>query len=197
MASEPNKVGIFVFDEVEVLDFAGPFEVFSIAGRRDNLEPFDVYTVSERPGPILARNGLSINPRFTFADCPPPDILVVPGGFGTRREMNKPAVVSWVRLASAASLITFSVCTGSLILATAGLLEGLAATTHHRALDELRAVAPHTRVVPGQKVVDTGRIVTSGGISAGINGALSLVGRLMGDQYALEAAHYMEYDWIR
>lgn len=194
---QPIKVGIFLFDEVEVLDFAGPFEVFSIAGRRDNLEPFDVFTLAELPGPILARNGLSINPRYTFSDCPPPDILVVPGGFGTRREMKKSDVVTWVRTASAASRITFSVCTGALVLATAGLLEGLEATTHHLALDELRAVAPNTRVIEDRKVVDTGRIVTSGGISAGINGALSLVARLMGEAAALETAHYMEYDWIR
>ena len=197
MASPPMRVGIFLFDEVEVLDFAGPFEVFSIAGRRDNLEPFEVFTVAERPEPVLARNGLSINPRYTFADCPPPDILVVPGGFGTRREMKNPAVVTWVRTTSWASQITFSVCTGSLVLAMAGLLEGLEATTHHLALDELKAVAPNTRVQPDQKVVDTGRIVTSGGISAGINGALSLVARLMGEEYAVEAARYMEYDWIR
>ena len=90
------RTAILIFDEVEVLDFAGPFEVFSVTGRRQKLEPFDVYTVAERAGPVLARNGLSINPRYSFADCPTPEILVVPGGFGTRREMKNPVMIEWI-----------------------------------------------------------------------------------------------------
>jgi len=88
MANHPRNVAIFIFDEVEVLDFCGPFEVFSVTGRRDGSNPFNVYTVAQEPRPILARNELSINPRYTFSDCPAPDILLIPGGFGTRREMN-------------------------------------------------------------------------------------------------------------
>jgi len=92
-----RNVAILIFDEVEVLDFAGPFEVFSITGRQKQQTPFNVYTVAETAGPILARNQLSVNPRYAFADCPPPDILVVPGGWETRREMNNAALIDWIK----------------------------------------------------------------------------------------------------
>jgi transcriptional regulator GlxA family with amidase domain len=190
-----RNVAILLFDEVEVLDFAGPFEVFSVAGRRDGLTPFNVYTVAESDRPVLARNGLSVNPRYTIANCPAPDIVVVPGGFGTRREINNPIVLDWIRRVSGPAEITFSVCTGALLLGKVGLLDGLRATTHFGALDELAKAAPGATVARGEKVVDNGRIVTSAGISAGIEAALHLVGRLLGVAHAVETARYMEYDW--
>lgn len=191
----PRNVAILLFDGVEVLDFAGPFEVFSVAGRRDGLDPFNVYTVAETSRPISARNELSINPRYTIENCPAADIVVIPGGFGTRREMHNPVILDWIQRASAAGEITFSVCTGALLLGKAGLLDGLRATTHFAAFGELAEAAPRAALAVQEKVVDNGRIVTSAGISAGIEAALHLVGRLLGLNYAIETARYMEYDW--
>jgi transcriptional regulator GlxA family with amidase domain len=191
----PRNVAVLVFDEVEVLDFCGPFEVFSVTGRREDLDLFRVYTVAERPGAVAARGGLAVLPPFTLADAPPADVLVVPGGFGTRREMENPAVVAWVRDAAARAEVVLSVCTGALILARAGVLDGLQATTHYGALDLLERVAPETRVLRDHRIVDNGRIVVSAGVSAGIDAALHVVAKLHGRDRALETARYMEYNW--
>ena len=193
------RTAILLFDEVEVLDFAGPFEVFSVTGRRQKLEPFDVYTVAERAGPIAARNGLSINPRYSFADCPAPEILVVPGGFGTRREMKNPAMIEWISRVAPECQLVLSVCTGALMLGTAGLLTGREATTHFLAFDELRTAAPDSVVRPDQRIVDNGNIIMSAGVSAGIDMSLHVVARLLGVEVARETARYMEYEgnWER
>lgn len=193
-ATRTRRVAVLLFDEVEVLDFAGPFEVFSVAGRRHGLVPFDVYTVAERAGPVTARNGLSVNPRHTLADCPAPDVLVVPGGYGTRREMHNAPLVAWVGRTARASEVALSVCTGALILGRAGLLDGLEATTHFGALDLLRETAPAARVRDDLRVVDNGAVVLSAGVSAGIDAALHLVARFLGEAHARETARYMEYD---
>jgi transcriptional regulator GlxA family with amidase domain len=193
------RTAIVLFDEVEVLDFAGPFEVFSVTGRRRKLEPFDVYTVAERLAPVSARNGLSLNPRHSFADCPPPDILVIPGGYGTRREMKNPMMLEWLARTAPGCELILSVCTGALVLGAAGLLDGREATTHFLAFDELRAVAPHATVREGQRIVDNGNLVLSAGVSAGIDMSLHVVARLLGVEVARETAHYMEYEgrWER
>jgi transcriptional regulator GlxA family with amidase domain len=199
-----RKVAIVIFDDMEVLDFAGPFEVFSVAGRNEQVKPFDVKLVAQDPGLIRARNEFCVMPHSTFEDCPQQDILIVPGGgghradgtpFGTRKEMNNPAMLEFIQHLNISTELTLSVCTGALVLARAGLLEGLRATTHHGAFDQLRAVAPNTTVLEGVKMVDAGRIVTSGGISAGIDMSLGVVARLLGRDVALETAQYMEYDW--
>jgi transcriptional regulator GlxA family with amidase domain len=189
-----RTVGILLFDEVEVLDFAGPFEVFSVSGRRNQLDLFHVVTVSERGQPIAARNGLIVTPSHSFATCPRLDIVLVPGGFGTRREMKNPVVLEWVRSAAVSAGFVLSVCTGSLVLGSAGLLEGVHATTHFLALDELRAVAPGTVVHADARYVDNGRIICSAGVSAGIDMSLHVVRLLHGEDIALEAARYMEYE---
>lgn len=192
-----RTVAIVLFDEVEVLDFAGPFEVFSVCGRRSQLDPFDVYTVSERGQTIRARNGLVVTPLHSFASAPRPDILLVPGGFGTRREMKNPVMLEWVAATGNSSEFLLSVCTGALVLACAGLLDGMAATTHHLAFNELRAVAPRSTVREGARIVDNGRVILSSGVSAGIDMSLHVVSRLLGEDLALETARYMEYegDW--
>src|SRR5437773_2769710 len=174
-----RNVAILIFDEVEVLDFAGPFEVFSVTGRQKQQTPFNVYTVAEKSGSVLARNQLSVNPRYAFADCPPPDILVVPGGWGTRREMNNAALIDWIKTTAGKVESILSVCTGALLLAKAGLFDGLKATTHHGALDLLRQVAPKTTVLDKQRVIDNGKIIVSAGVSAGIDGAFHVVARLL------------------
>ncbi|MBU4434760.1 MAG: DJ-1/PfpI family protein [Alphaproteobacteria bacterium] len=190
----PLRVAVWIFDGVEVLDFAGPFEVFGVARDARGAFGFEVFTVALEDRPIIARNGLRVLPHMGAADAGPVDILVVPGGFGSRREMRDEAALAFVRRVSAEAHATLSICTGALILGAAGLLRGLAATTHFGALEELRAldcgeVRPHARVV------DNGRILTSAGISAGIDGALHLVSRYMGAARAVETARYMQYDW--
>lgn len=190
-----RQVAILLFDDVEVLDFAGPFEVFGITGKRDGSDPFDVCTVAADRRPIQARNGLSINPAYDFDDCPPCQILVVPGGFGTRREKNNGAMLDFIRRQATDADRVLSVCTGALLLAKAGLLDGLSATTHHRALSELREDAPSTTVLDQARVVDNGKVILSAGISAGIDSALYTVAQLHGLEQAVETATYMEYDW--
>lgn len=191
-----RNVAMLIFDEVEVLDFCGPFEVFGVAGLRSTGErPFYVYTIAEKSEPVSARNGLSINPNFTLADCPQPDILLVPGGWGTRRVIHNEALVNWVREQAGHVELVLSVCTGALVLAKAGLLEGLSATTHFQALNELRDLAPNTTLCLDQRYVDNGQVVLSAGISAGIDMSLYVVARLLGEEQANETARYMQYDY--
>jgi len=189
------RVAILLFDEVEVLDFAGPFEVFSIAGARSGAPSFNVETVALQDGPITARGGLKIIPTHTAAQLPPADILVVPGGYGTRPQLHNPAMIAFLQKHSAACQLTLSVCTGSLLLAKAGLLDGLGATTHAGAMSELTAMAGTFRVFPEARIVDSGHVVTSTGISAGIEMSLYMVARLVGVELADEAARFMHYDW--
>ena len=198
-----RNVAILVFDDVEVLDFCGPFEVFSVTGKRDGSDPFNVYTVAERT-PVSARNALSVNPHYTFEDVPRPDILVVPGGggrredgtpFGTRKEMDNEVLLTWLNELAPKTEHVLSICTGALLLAKAGLIGNLAATTHHAAFNELRRVAPDADVREGERVVDNGKVIFSGGISAGIDATFYLVTKLLGREAALETATYMEYNW--
>ena len=193
--SRPRNVAILIFNDVELLDFCGPFEVFSVTGRRENLAPFNVYTVAEKSDPITTRNQLSVNPQYTIHDCPQPDILLVPGGQGTRREMNNPTLVDWIKECSQKAELILSVCTGALLLAKAGLLDGLSATTHHDAIELLKEIAPNTIIQGTQRVVDNGKIILSAGISAGIDMSLYVVAKLLGKEQALKTAQYMEYDW--
>ena len=147
-----------MFDNVEVMDFAGPFEVFGVSGQREGKNLFDVYTVARESKPIMARNNLSINPDYSFRDCPAPDILVVPGGFGTRREKRNPSVLEFIRRNAEQTERVLSVCTGALLLAKAGLLDGLHVTTHRGALAELSGDAPTATVLKSARVVDNGKI---------------------------------------
>ncbi len=192
---QTRSVAILIFDEVEILDFCGPYEVFGVTGRHNNSQPFNVYTVAEYSKPIIARNQLSINPQYTIANCPPSDILLVPGGFGTRREMHNLVLINWIKKCSSQSELLLSVCTGALLLAKAGLLENLAATTHYLAIDLLKEVAPNTEIRIGDRFVDNGKIIVSAGISAGIDMSFYVVAKLLGKQAAIETAQYMEYDW--
>jgi putative intracellular protease/amidase len=167
------RVAIFIFNEVEVLDFAGPFEVFGVAGLRTmSIPPFEVFTVAQFDT-IHARNHLTIKPAYTFDKAPKADILVIPGGgglhpdgtpFGSRREMNNPIVLKWIQEQSAQAKLTLSVCTGSLILAKAGLLEGKSATTHFKAIDALRNVSGNITVKENTRFVDEETIISSAGI---------------------------------
>lgn len=197
------QVGILVFDDVEVLDFAGPFEVFSRARlkpgvesrRSDDSAPFDVFTVAPRPGPIVATGGLQIVPRFDFTTVPAIDVLVVPGGFGTRPLLEDEGVLTWLRRTAVAAQRVTSVCTGSLLLAKAGLLTGRRATTHWSSLDRLAGLDPTITVESGQRVVND-VVITSAGVSAGIDMAFAVVARYCGREVADETARYIEYPFL-
>src|SRR5262249_52964525 len=143
----------------------------------------------------LTRGGLSVNPHHRLADCPQPDLLLLPGGQGTRQEMHNPALLGWIRQASAKTELVLSVCTGALLLAKAGLLDGLEATTHHGGIDLVRPPAPQTTVHAGRRFVDNGRVVCSAGIAAGIDMSLHVVRRLLGQDVAKRTARQMESPW--
>ncbi len=198
-----RNLAIYIFDEVEVLDFAGPFEVFSVCGLRSGKEkPFNVYTVAQQEV-VTARNQLKIIPHYLMNNCPVPDILLLPGGggihpdgtpFGSRREMNDRLLLEWIRERNKSAEMLLSVCTGSLLLGKAGLLEGLSATTHWKAVDTMRAAAPNTTILPEERWVDNGRIILSAGISAGIDMSLYVISKLLGMEAADETAQYMQYE---
>ena len=188
---KPFVVGIVLFDEIEVLDFCGPFEVFSVTRVQDDTV-FKVVTISEK-SPITTRGGMSVNAHFTLDAAPQLDILLVPGGQGTRKEMHNTALVRWIAERAEDAEIVASVCSGALLLAKGGLLDGLKATTHHLALDLLRETAPETELCPGERFTDNGKVLTSAGISAGIDMSLHIVGRLFGPETAANTASHMEY----
>jgi transcriptional regulator GlxA family with amidase domain len=190
-----RTVAILLFDEVEVLDFAGPFEVFAVTDELSGGKLFDVCTVAETPGPVRARNGLKIVPDFTLESAPVPQILIIPGGAGTRPLLLKPSVLEWIRRSAAQAEHTASVCTGSLVLAKAGLLGGLRATTHHENFAELAQLIPQDQIDETVRFTDNGQVLTSAGISAGIDLSLHLVAKLHGESVATRTAHYMEYPW--
>jgi transcriptional regulator GlxA family with amidase domain len=192
-----RSVGIFVFNDVEILDFCGPFEVFSVAGRQIAPGAFDVFTVAAAAGPLEARNGLSVNPQYSFANAPRIDLLLIPGGQGTRPLMYQPPVLNWIASQAGHAELVLSVCTGSLLLAKAGLLANQVATTHHAALDLLRQSAPATEIREQVRYVDNGRLITSAGVAAGIDMALHVVERLLGREAAEKTARYIEYPWQR
>ena len=195
-----KPVGIVLFDNVEVLDFCGPFEVFSSARlneekRREEPSPFEVLLIAEREAPVIASGGMKVIPGYTFESCPRLDILVVPGGWGTRKELNNPVMLDWLRERNLQVETLTSVCTGSMLLGFAGLLNGLHATTHWRSLDWMRDSFPAVIVEYDKHVVEDGRVVTSAGISAGIDMALKVVSRYYGESIARATARYMEYTY--
>ncbi len=189
-----RNVAILIFDDVEVLDFCGPFEVFAIHPELTMEPPFNVYVVAEKADPVIARNGLSVNPNYSINNCPKSDIIIVPGGIGTRTEMHNPVLIDWIRQQDQAAELTLSVCTGSLLLAKAAILDGLSATTHWGAIELLKEVAPNTTVEDDVRWVDNGRVITSAGVSAGIDMSLHVIERLLGPEAAAQRARHMQYD---
>ncbi len=188
---------VVLFDDVDTLDFTGPLEVLAITGQRaTGPVPFTVTTVAERKvPPITTRSGLSITPYYSYKNAPRADILIVPGGLGARHERRNKATLDFIKEQAQHAELVLSVCTGALLLGAAGLLDGLHATTHHGALDELRETAPQCNIVSGRRYVDNGQIITSAGITAGIDMALHVVQRLLGADTARETATHMEYRW--
>ena len=194
------NVGILIFDEVEVLDFAGPFEVFSrtrllkgAESRRSNdSAPFNPFTVSIDTKPLTATGGLKIIADYTFNNFPKIDILIIPGGFGTRTLLNNESLLKWIKAVSDKANITASVCTGSLLLAKAGLLEGKRATTHWGAIEALKSISKDIQVITERRVVND-EIITSAGVSSGIDMAFMIVENLYGEQVASDTSKYIEF----
>lgn len=189
-----KQVGIFLFNEIEVLDFAGPFEVFSLASK-DGAQLFKVHTIAQSKEPVTARNGLTVMPGLDFKDDIIFDILIIPGGYGAEKmELNNKIVIDWLKAQYEKVSYLASVCTGALLLAKAGLLSNKKATTHWMDLERLKKEFSDIDVISGVKFVDAGKIITSGGISAGINMSLHLVKKIYGIETARETATKMEYD---
>lgn len=188
------KVGIFLFNEVEVLDFAGPFEVFSLT-EKDNDKLFEVITIAETSEVISARNGLKVLPDAVFSDNIAIDILIIPGGYGADHiEIKKPTTLNWIKEQHQKVKLTTSVCTGAFLLAECGLLNGKKATTHWMDLEKLSNQYPKVNVINNVKYVDEGTIITSGGISAGINMSFHIIKNIFGKEIAEFTAKRMEYD---
>lgn len=191
------NIGIYIYDNAEVLDFSGPFEVFSTASRFTRTEEaFNVFLVAEEKRPVIARGGFSVNPYYDFTDHPQIDVLIVVGGIHTE-EVTKDKVINWVSSASKKAKLVASVCTGAFILAQAELLDNLEVTTHWEDIEDLRSSYPNLKVVESCRWVDEGKFVTSGGISAGIDMSLHLVARLINSELAEKTARQMEFEWSK
>jgi transcriptional regulator GlxA family with amidase domain len=193
-------VGIYLYDGVEVLDLAGPFEVFSdaalvaVRSTPGARPPFRVFTLGATAAAVTAGGGLIVEPQFTIASHPPLDVLIVPGG-AVEAELGRAGVIAWIAATHQTAQITVSVCTGAFLLGEAGLLAGKRATTHWDDIAELGRMFPDTDVVDDARWIDEGSIVTAAGISAGLDVSLHLVARLAGDDLARETARYMDYRW--
>jgi transcriptional regulator GlxA family with amidase domain len=189
-----RTVGVIAFDDMEVLDYAGPYEVFNVAGELSN-GGFTVVSIGVTDRPI-GRGGFAVVPDVTLEDAPDLDVLVLPGGLGTRSLLEDARLARWIRETAATSEHVLSVCTGALLLGAAGLLEGLPATTHHDAYDELVALSPTTVLETGGRwVASAARIWTSAGVSAGIDASLDLVALLAGDELRGRVVDEMEWMW--
>ena len=188
------QVGILLFNEVEVLDFAGPFEVFSVA-TENNTKLFNAFTIGESDKTIIARNGLKVIPEYTIQNHPELGILIIPGGYGAEHiEIKNKTILNWIKAQQAKVDMLASVCTGAFLLAQSGILDNIKATTHWMDLDRLENEYPKVTVIRGVKFVDEGKIITAGGISAGINMSFHIIERLLGKKVVEETAKRMEYD---
>lgn len=195
-----TRVGIVIFPDIEVLDFCGPFEVFSVtradeARRYQDTSPFDLSLIAEHADPMVTTGGMQVVPHATFDDCPALDWLIVPGGMGTRKQEENPAMLNWLSAQATEVPILASVCTGSMLLGRAGLLSGRAATTHWRSLDRMREAFPEVGVRYDKHFVKAGHIYTSAGISAGIDMSLRIVADHLGAGIARATARHMEYPY--
>ena len=195
MSVETRKVLLLIYPDVEVLDFAGPFEVFSVAAQSTEPPAIQVMTVAHRKEQLSAIGGLKIIPDHDFDSSPQADILLVPGGMGSRRALQDETLLDWLQRQAAGAEIVASICTGALLLGRLGLLDGLRATTHWGAIGLLQKIAPHAEVLTGTRFIDNGKYLTSAGISAGIDMSLYLVSRLYRTARAEQTAREMEYDW--
>lgn len=192
----PRTVGILAFEDMEVLDYAGPYEVFNLAGEYSPEQGLQVQAIGLTDGPVTGRGGFTVLPRASIANCASPDIVVIPGGAGTRPLLREKDALDWVRSAAMEAEMVLSVCSGALVLAAAGLLDDRRATTHHGAFQELAALSPSTEIITGRRFVQASeRVWTSAGVSAGIDLALHAVELLIGAGVRDEVSREMEWGW--
>lgn len=192
-----RNVAIVIWEGAEILDWGGPSEVFESASRYGEdrgAKAFNVYTVSKTTEPITSQRFIKVIPEYDITNAPKPDIIVLPGG-GTSSVLNDPEFLEWAGSAAREAELALSVCTGAFILAESGLLDGMQATTWYGALDYFEEQYEQVDVNRGRRFVDNGQFVTTAGVSAGIDGALHVVARLVGRQVADRTAEYMEYSW--
>ena len=188
--------GIFLFDEMELMDFAGPYEVFTAVNLALEEMLCNVYTISETGSTIKTINGLQVLPDFSIDNSPQPDILIIPGGNGTRQLVNNVSIIQWIKNSDEKSEIVFSVCSGARLLAKAGLLDGKEFTTHHLVYEDVAQLAPSAKLKKEKRFTDNGKVMTAGGITAGIDLSLYIVEKLFGQSTAKKVQVYMEYgDW--
>ena len=190
-----KNVGILIFDNAEVLDFAGPFEVFSVTSELNDFKLFNVFTVAKKTQPVTAVNDLSINPKYSFENSPHIDILIIAGGSGTRIQMKDTDTLNWIKKIHKNSLITASICSGSTLLGVLGLLNNQPYCTHHQVYEHMLEIVPSGIPKRTKRFVGFNRIYTSGGISAGIDLSFHIIESLCDKSIALKTAKYMEYDW--
>ncbi|MBN1332194.1 MAG: DJ-1/PfpI family protein [Synergistales bacterium] len=188
-----RNLGIFLFHNMELLDFAGPYEVFSVTSELNDYKLFKVFTVTEKVEPVRTVNGLAVLPDHSIGDHPFIDVLVIPGGVGIRKELRKANILEWIKPVMEGSEITMSVCSGAMLLARAGVLANLPFTTHHEVIHDLLELDSTARFIEDARFVDNGKFLTAGGISAGIDLSLHVVARLYGQEVADRTALYMEY----
>ena len=188
-----KNVGIYLFNKVELLDFAGPYEVFSTTSELNDHKAFKVFTISEDGGAIKSVNGLIVIPDYSFDNHPKVDILIIPGGEGTKAEIKKKRVMEWIDKTQASAEIMATVCSGARVPAVLGLLDGLEATTHHSVIGDVKKLAPNVTIDHTKRFIDNGKIMTSGGISAGIDLSLHIVEKLCGKDVVKKTMDYMEY----
>lgn len=186
-ASGAGNVAILLFDGVQIIDYTGPYEVFGQAA-------YQVFTVAAGPGPVTTTMGMQVMPAYTLDSAPPAEVVVIPGG-SVDAAVNDPRIQAWIRARAATATHVLTVCNGAFILAKTGLLDGLTATTFYDLIPQLREEAPRVRVVADQRFVDNGKIITTAGLSSGIDGSLHVVERLRGKGRAQQVALNMEYDW--
>jgi transcriptional regulator GlxA family with amidase domain len=191
---KPRNTAILLFNDVEVLDFAGPFEVFSTANTEYGEIIFNVYTIAEKKYVISARNGLKIIPDYSFNDCPAPNILIIPGGNGRKIEMNNSVLLNWIKEKFGNLEFLLSVCTGSFIIGKTGLLDGAQATSHHYTYEEFETTFPQIKLIKNTKFVDNGKIITAAGVSSGINMSLHVISRLFGEELKAKTASQIEFN---
>jgi transcriptional regulator GlxA family with amidase domain len=189
-----GTIGILVFDGLEELDAVGPWEVLAAWTRQWPDDGWSVTTIAEDGGLVRCAKGLVLQAEHSWADAPPLDVLIQPGGIGTRAQLTDAAYLGWIRARRADTSLLASVCTGSLVYAAAGVLAGRPATTHWASLDRLTQLDPSIDVRPDDRYVDDGDVVTAAGVSAGIDMALHLVDRLAGTERAREVRRYIQYD---
>lgn len=198
----PLIVGILIFDDVEILDVAGPFEVFAVTRLNEELRlqqssPFKVYLIAQTNKQITAIGGLRLTPDVTISECPELDLLIIPGGWGTRKESKNKILLDWIgnQFTTTNDRLIASICTGSILLGKAGLLDGRDATTHWRAFDFLQESAPQARILKNVRFTLTEPIFTSAGVSAGIDLALCIVSHFFGTEVGQATARQMEYPY--